>query len=179
MVPVVAVLTLLGGSWVVISKVVSRVTILTTQTRGLISPLITTTHEPPSIPTITSNSSLSVDIADHPDLSSAGLPLRMFKMQASSRTKCLVRGLLHQMWESPFTSTIQTSTDVHATLSFFARRLEHPSRWKPGTPGPVICTETLEHRGCRLHTNAGTTAQESFEAVVCTGTLGPGGCRLL
>ena len=38
---------LLGGSWVVISRVISRVTIIITHTRGLITPLITT-HEPPS-----------------------------------------------------------------------------------------------------------------------------------
>ena len=38
---------LLGGSWVVISGVISRVTIVITQIRGLITPLITT-HEPPS-----------------------------------------------------------------------------------------------------------------------------------
>ena len=37
----------LGGSWVVISRVISRVTILITHIRGLITPLITT-HEPPS-----------------------------------------------------------------------------------------------------------------------------------
>ena len=41
-------LFLLGGSWVVISGVISRVTILITHIRGLISPLITT-HEPPSM----------------------------------------------------------------------------------------------------------------------------------
>ena len=40
-------LIILGGSWVVISGVISRVTIVITQTRGLIFPLITT-HEPPS-----------------------------------------------------------------------------------------------------------------------------------
>ena len=33
---------LLGGSWVVISRVISRVTILITHNRGLITPLITT-----------------------------------------------------------------------------------------------------------------------------------------
>ena len=38
---------LLGGSWVVISRVISRVTILITHIRGLITPLITA-HEPPS-----------------------------------------------------------------------------------------------------------------------------------
>ena len=38
---------LLGGSWVVISGVISRVTLLITHVRGLITPLITT-HEPPS-----------------------------------------------------------------------------------------------------------------------------------
>ena len=38
---------LLGGSWVVISGVRSKVTILITLVRGLITPLITT-HEPPS-----------------------------------------------------------------------------------------------------------------------------------
>ena len=38
---------MLGGSWVVISGVVSRVTIVITQIWGLITPLITT-HEPPS-----------------------------------------------------------------------------------------------------------------------------------
>ena len=39
---------LLGGSWVVISRVISRVTIVITHIRGLITPLITT-HEPPSV----------------------------------------------------------------------------------------------------------------------------------
>ena len=38
---------LLGGSWVVISGVISRVTIVVTHMRRLITPLITT-HEPPS-----------------------------------------------------------------------------------------------------------------------------------
>ena len=38
---------LLGGSWVVISGVISRVTMLITHIRGLINPFITT-HEPPS-----------------------------------------------------------------------------------------------------------------------------------
>ena len=38
---------LLGGSWVVINKVISRITILITHIRGLITLLITT-HEPPS-----------------------------------------------------------------------------------------------------------------------------------
>ena len=42
--------TLLGGSWVVISRVITRVTILiVTPIRGLITPLITT-PEPPSRP---------------------------------------------------------------------------------------------------------------------------------
>ena len=36
-----------GGSWVVISGVISRVTIIITHIRGLVTPLITT-HEPPS-----------------------------------------------------------------------------------------------------------------------------------
>ena len=39
--------SLLGGSWLVISGVISRVTIIITHTRGLITLLITT-HEPPS-----------------------------------------------------------------------------------------------------------------------------------
>ena len=38
---------LLGGSWVVISRVVSRITMVITYIRGLMTPLITT-HEPPS-----------------------------------------------------------------------------------------------------------------------------------
>ena len=38
-----------GGSWVVISGVISRVTIIITHIRGLITPLVTT-HEPSSIP---------------------------------------------------------------------------------------------------------------------------------
>ena len=38
---------LLGGSWVVIIRVISRVTILITHIRGLTTPLIST-HEPPS-----------------------------------------------------------------------------------------------------------------------------------
>ena len=40
--------TVLGGSWVVISGVISRATIVITQIRGLITPLITA-HEPPSV----------------------------------------------------------------------------------------------------------------------------------
>ena len=40
-------LGLLGGSWVVISGVISRVTVFITQIRGPLTPL-TTTHEPPS-----------------------------------------------------------------------------------------------------------------------------------
>ena len=39
---------LLGGSWVVISRVISKVTIVVTHIRGLITVLITA-HEPPSI----------------------------------------------------------------------------------------------------------------------------------
>ena len=42
-------LELLGGSWVVVSRVISRVAIVITYIRGLITPLITT-HEPPSRP---------------------------------------------------------------------------------------------------------------------------------
>ena len=38
---------ILGGSWIVISRVISRVTIIMTHIRGLITLLITT-HEPPS-----------------------------------------------------------------------------------------------------------------------------------
>ena len=38
---------LLGGSWVVISRVISRLTIIITHIKGLITPLMTT-HEPPS-----------------------------------------------------------------------------------------------------------------------------------
>ena len=44
-----AVSALLGGSWVVISRVTSRITILTTYIRGLMTPL-TITHGPPSNP---------------------------------------------------------------------------------------------------------------------------------
>ena len=40
---------LLGDSWVVISRVISRVTILIAHIKGLITPLITT-PEPPSKP---------------------------------------------------------------------------------------------------------------------------------
>ena len=40
----------LGGSWVVISGVIRKVTIVTTHIRGLIT-LLMTTHEPPSIAT--------------------------------------------------------------------------------------------------------------------------------
>ena len=38
---------LLGGSWVVISGVISRVTMVIAPIKGLITPFITT-HEPPS-----------------------------------------------------------------------------------------------------------------------------------
>ena len=37
----------LGGSWVVISGVISRVTVMLSHIRGLITPFIAT-HEPPS-----------------------------------------------------------------------------------------------------------------------------------
>ena len=40
--------SILGGSWVVISGVLSRATRIITHIRGLITPFITT-HEPPSI----------------------------------------------------------------------------------------------------------------------------------
>ena len=40
--------TALAGSWVVVSGVISKVTRIMTQIRGLITPLITT-HEPPSM----------------------------------------------------------------------------------------------------------------------------------
>ena len=40
-------MSLLGGSWVVISGVISKVTIVIIHIRGLITPLVTT-HEPPS-----------------------------------------------------------------------------------------------------------------------------------
>ena len=39
---------LLAGSWLVISSVISRITMVIAYIRGLITPLITT-HEPPSI----------------------------------------------------------------------------------------------------------------------------------
>ena len=40
----------LGGSWILRSRVISRVTILITHIRGLITPLVTThDHEPPSM----------------------------------------------------------------------------------------------------------------------------------
>ena len=39
---------LLGGSWVVINGVISMVTIIITHITGLITPLVITTHEPPS-----------------------------------------------------------------------------------------------------------------------------------
>ena len=42
-----AAMSTLGGSWVVISRVISKATIIITHNRGLITPLITT-HEPPS-----------------------------------------------------------------------------------------------------------------------------------
>ena len=44
--------SLLGGSWVVINRVISRVTIVITHIRGLITPSITT-HERPSRPKTT------------------------------------------------------------------------------------------------------------------------------
>ena len=40
----------LGGSWVVVSRVISRVTILITHISGLIAPLITTPPYNPTIP---------------------------------------------------------------------------------------------------------------------------------
>ena len=48
------VVQLLGGSWVVISRVISRVTILITHIKGLITRL-RTTHEPPSRGTLVRN----------------------------------------------------------------------------------------------------------------------------
>ena len=43
--------TVLGGSWVVLSGVISRITSDITYIRGLMIPLITT-HEPPSVTVI-------------------------------------------------------------------------------------------------------------------------------
>ena len=45
---------LLGGSWVVINRAISRITILIAHIRGLITLLITT-HEPPSRGALTLN----------------------------------------------------------------------------------------------------------------------------
>ena len=45
--PQVSALPILGGSWVAISEVISRVTVVITRIRGLMTPLLTT-HEPPS-----------------------------------------------------------------------------------------------------------------------------------
>ena len=45
--PTIAQPILLGGSWVVISGVLSMATIIITHIRGLTTPVITT-HEPPS-----------------------------------------------------------------------------------------------------------------------------------
>ena len=42
---------ILGGSWVVVSRVISRITMVITYIRGLITLLITT-HEPPSSSTV-------------------------------------------------------------------------------------------------------------------------------
>ena len=52
---------LLGGSWVVIHGVISRVTVLITHIRGLITPLIAT-HEPPSTPISQGNRRLTFHI---------------------------------------------------------------------------------------------------------------------
>ena len=38
---------LLGGSWVVVSRFISRIAVVITHIRGLMTPLVTT-HEPPS-----------------------------------------------------------------------------------------------------------------------------------
>ena len=51
---------LLGGPWEVISRVISRITMIRTYIRGLITPLITT-HEPPSMQEIRKTKLLSKD----------------------------------------------------------------------------------------------------------------------
>ena len=58
---------LLGGSWVVISGVISKVTVLITHIRGLISPLITR-HEPPKYMALSGSTYLRQD--DDMDLES-------------------------------------------------------------------------------------------------------------
>ena len=59
----------LGGSWVVISGVISKVTIVITHIRGLITILITT-HEPPS---------RGLGSAPKPEALTPGLDLRELK----------------------------------------------------------------------------------------------------
>ena len=54
---------ILGGSWVVITGVIIRVTILISHVRGLITPLITT-HEPPSTRIILSKDSKELGLAE-------------------------------------------------------------------------------------------------------------------
>ena len=55
---------ILGGSWVVISGVISRVTIVISPIRGLITILITT-HEPPSRVSMRSTRNFRVGVGLH------------------------------------------------------------------------------------------------------------------
>ena len=73
------------GSWVVISRVTSRVTIVITYIRGLITPLITT-HEPPS---------------GHSSCES-GLHVRELKLYAMY--KVIIKALRKTAHQSPSTS---------------------------------------------------------------------------
>ena len=66
-------LGVLGGSWGVISGVISRVSILTTHIRGLITPFITT-HEPPSRGVVSFHCGMVVVLQHFPASAAVVLP---------------------------------------------------------------------------------------------------------
>ena len=63
---------LLGGSWIVMIRFISRITTLTTNIRGLVAPL-TTALEPPSMPTTKSVAACGIQ-----GISSSSLPVFLF-----------------------------------------------------------------------------------------------------
>ena len=95
----------LGGSWVVISRVISRITIVISYTRGLITPLITTTtHDPPSRAPL--RISLSVQ---------GPLCCRNAYSRILIRTTSIVCGGLLSVWIS-----VYTGFDYHRELNLVA-----------------------------------------------------------
>ena len=79
--------SLLGGSWVVISRVISRISIVITHIRGLMTPLITN-REPPSSQRKQQEAVSGVAPCSRPDISKADARLaRRFLRQEERNPK--------------------------------------------------------------------------------------------